>query len=92
MLVGTLSDVEPGEQVQICCLNGESRLIRRLSEMGFIPGTAIEVLRRAPFLDPIEFEIRGYLVSLRKQEADCVRVKTSKASSSHSSIESVAIR
>lgn len=72
----SLADVEPGEQARICCLHGENRLIRRLSELGFTPGTEITVVRRAPFFDPIEFELRGYLVSLRREEAYCVRVQT----------------
>jgi Fe2+ transport system protein FeoA len=71
----TLSQVEPGNKVKICCLEGGGPLIRRLAEMGFIPGTEVEVLRRAPFADPIEFQLRGYLVSLRREDADRVHVR-----------------
>lgn len=85
----TLASVEPGQKVYICCLSGERRLIRRLSEMGFIPGTHVEVIRRAPLEDPIEFEIRGYLVSLRREEAECVQVKNELSSSVSNPSDSV---
>jgi len=70
-----LSEVEPGTSVEICCLEGEGPLSRRLAEMGFLPGTRVDVLRRAPLSDPIEFELRGYLISLRREEARRVRIK-----------------
>jgi len=70
-----LSEVEPGATVEICCIEGGGRLARRLAEMGFIPGTSVDVLRRAPLSDPIEFQLRGYLVSLRREEARLVRIK-----------------
>jgi len=71
----SLAEVEPGTTVVICCIDGEGPLTRRLAEMGFIPGTRVEVLRRAPLADPIEFELRGYLVSLRREEAERVRIR-----------------
>ncbi len=47
----------------------------RIEEMGVTPGETVEVVRYAPLGDPIEIKIRGYLLSLRKQEADRIRVK-----------------
>jgi len=43
--------------------------------MGFIPGTEVRVIRRAPLADPIEYQLRGYLVSLRREEAAMVFVQ-----------------
>ncbi|MBM3329937.1 MAG: ferrous iron transport protein A [Calditrichaeota bacterium] len=69
-----LGDVPSGSEVRVCCLDGAGPIARRLAEMGFVPGTLIEVVRRAPLSDPIEFRLRGYLVSLRREEALLIRV------------------
>ncbi len=47
----------------------------RIEEMGVTPGEQIEVVRYAPLGDPIEIKIRGYCLSLRKQEADRIKIK-----------------
>ena len=70
-----LNQVPPNSVVKVCRLDGRGRLVRRLSEMGFIPGTVVRVLRRAPFKDPVEYQLRGYLVSLRREEAALVQVQ-----------------
>lgn len=62
-----------------CCgkvvgVEGETELRRRLLEMGLCAGTTIECVRRAPLGDPIEFRVRGYLLSLRGEQAQFVRV------------------
>lgn len=49
--------------------------MRRLLEMGLIPGVKIEVVRAAPLGFPIEVNIRGYHLSLRKAEADCIEIE-----------------
>jgi Fe2+ transport system protein FeoA len=49
----------------------------RLEEMGMTQGEGIEIIRYAPLGDPIEIKIRGYNLSLRKQEADRIKVKLS---------------
>jgi len=46
----------------------------RIEEMGLTPGEEIEIIRYAPLGDPIEIKVRGYSLSLRKQEADLIRV------------------
>lgn len=53
----------------------ETDELERIEEMGITPGEAIEIVRYAPLGDPIEIKIRGYLLSLRKQEADGIKVK-----------------
>lgn len=77
-----LSDLPPGARGVICCLHGPGFLVRRLSEMGFVPATEVEVVRRAPLSDPIEIRIRGYLVSLRREEAALIRVREADAQAS----------
>lgn len=52
----------------------ESDDCERLEEMGLTPGEGITMVRYAPMGDPIEIKIRGYLLSLRKEEADCIEI------------------
>lgn len=47
----------------------------RLLEMGLTPGSKVEVVRAAPLGFPIEVKIRGYLLSLRKSEAECIEIE-----------------
>jgi Fe2+ transport system protein FeoA len=47
---------------------------RRLADLGFVPGTELFIVRRAPFGDPIELEIRGYRLCLRAEQIESLRV------------------
>ena len=47
----------------------------RLREMGLLPGTSVTIVRAAPLGDPLEIKVRGYHLSLRRQEADAVIVE-----------------
>jgi Fe2+ transport system protein FeoA len=49
-------------------------LRRRLMELGFVPGTIVRVVRRAPLRDPMEVELHGYHLSLRRSEALAVQI------------------
>ncbi len=69
-----LSNIPDGQTVKIYGILGRGRIARRLTEMGFTPGTTIEVIRRAPFSDPILLKIRGYYISLRSEEAAMIQV------------------
>jgi len=72
----TLSDLDLGSTAVIQKLDGSSARIRqRLLEMGLTRGTCIQVIRFAPFGDPIEIAVRGYRLSLRKEEASFVIVR-----------------
>ena len=53
----------------------EGRIAQRLSEMGVVEGTEVRVVRVAPLGDPIEVELMGYLLSLRKAEAGAVELE-----------------
>jgi ferrous iron transport protein A len=50
---------------------------RRLGDLGFVPGTQLQIVRRAPFGDPIELEIRGYRLCLRAEQMVDIRVTPS---------------
>jgi len=70
-----LSELEPGKEAVIIALKGGGPLLRRLADMGFTVGARVRVLRKAPLGDPIEFEVKGYNVSLRREEAEGVLVE-----------------
>src|SRR5580692_8398731 len=55
-------------------VGGDADLRRRLLEMGFCNGAEVEVIRRAPLGDPIEFRLRGYHLSLREEQARHVQI------------------
>jgi len=71
-----LSDLPTGAQATIAGMPGGERALMRLREMGVVPGTRIQLVRRAPLGDPIEISLRGSLLSLRKSEADLITVTT----------------
>lgn len=73
---GTISlrELKPGEKATVVSLLGCSRFHNRLQEMGFITGKQIQVIRFAPIGDPIEIDILGTKLSLRKAEAAYILV------------------
>ena len=71
----TLRDCAQGDTVVIRRIAGEGAFRRRLMEMGFLPGVSVEVVKFAPLRDPVEFRIKGYHVSLRREEAENVIVE-----------------
>lgn len=64
-----LSDLKVGEQGKITRVAGDGAIRRRLLDMGVIPRTTVEIERIAPMGDPIWIRLRGYQLSLRKEEA-----------------------
>ncbi len=64
-----LEDLRTGEVGRIVKISGNGPFRLRLMEMGFIPGAEVKVVRYAPLKDPVEYEIKGYHVSLRHEEA-----------------------
>jgi len=65
----TLNDIKPKESCIIVGLGRQSILRKRIIDMGLTLHTQIKVIKLAPLGDPIEIEIRGYQLSLRKEEA-----------------------
>ena len=70
-----LSRLKIGQTAQIVEFQDESHISQRLQEMGVTPGESVKVIRFAPLGDPIEIEVRGYRLSLRRQEADVILVR-----------------
>ena len=64
-----LDDFQIGETGQIKKVEGEGKLRRRLFDMGVTPGAVVTLRKKAPLGDPIEVNIRGYELTLRKSEA-----------------------
>jgi len=71
----TLRDVIVGETVTVKRLDGEGALKRRLMDMGFTNGCSVYIRKVAPLGDPVEVTIRGYELSVRKDDADCIEVE-----------------
>jgi DtxR family Mn-dependent transcriptional regulator len=71
----TLDRLRPGESGKVLSLSGQPQIRRRLMDMGLTPGAEIEVEKLAPLGDPIEIEVRGYHLSLRKREAAGIAVE-----------------
>lgn len=64
-----LSEYRPGEKGTISQVCGEPDFRLRMMELGFVKGTQIEVVKYAPLSDPMEFIIKGYHLTLRKDQA-----------------------
>lgn len=64
-----LSKLQKGQKAVVVHIEGKGAVKRRMMDMGVVPGSEIRVVRIAPFGDPIEFNIKGYSLSLRKSEA-----------------------
>lgn len=71
-----LSDLKNGDKAVIVKVLGHSGFRRRVAEMGFIRGKQVKVVRNAPLKDPVEYEIMGYDVSLRRREAEMIEIIT----------------
>lgn len=70
----TLKEVKCGETVSVVKLTGTGALKRRIMDMGITKGTQIFVRKVAPLGDPVEVNVRGYELSIRKNEAENIEV------------------
>ena len=75
MVERNLSDLEPGDTCKVTHVGGSGGERRRMMDLGIVRGSRIEVVRKAPMGDPVEFLLRGYNLTLRKQEAEVIRVE-----------------
>jgi ferrous iron transport protein A len=64
-----------GKSARVVSVHADRELKRRLLEMGFCNRARVDVIRRAPLGDPIEFRLRGYHLSLRSEQAACITVQ-----------------
>ena len=71
----TLRETNVGETVKVVRLHGEGAVKRRIMDMGITRGTEVYVRKLAPLGDPIEVNVRGYELSLRKADAEMIEVE-----------------
>lgn len=71
----TLKDVKPGATVVVIDILGKSNIRKRLIDMGITPGVKIYIRKIAPLGDPIEINLRGYELTLRKEIAKNILIK-----------------
>ena len=69
-----LSELKTGERGVVVRVSGHGSFRKRILELGFIKGNVVKVILNAPLKDPIEYEIIGYKISLRREEADMIEV------------------
>jgi ferrous iron transport protein A len=72
--VSTLAALPVGSRSKVVCIAGDDEISLRLMEMGLTPGVEFQLIGVAPLGDPLELELRGYRLSLRKSEAARVEV------------------
>ena len=70
----TLRDIPVGQSSIVLKIHGEGALKRRIMDMGITKGTEIQVRKVAPLGDPIEITVRGYELSIRKDDADILEM------------------
>ena len=75
----SLAKLRVGARATVLAIDGVDEIACRLMEMGMTPGAPISVLGVAPLGDPLELELRGYRLSVRRSEAERVEVETIEA-------------
>ncbi len=71
----TLKEVKVGQTATVVKLHGEGAVKRRIMDMGLTKGTEIYVRKVAPLGDPMELNVRGYELSVRKSDAETIEVE-----------------
>ncbi len=71
----TLNVLEPGSKAKVIRIKGKGATRKRILDMGIVPGVEIEIIKRAPLKDPVEFKVKGYNLSMRQREAGLVVVQ-----------------
>lgn len=71
----SLKDIAPGKSATVVRLHGEGAVKRRIMDMGITKGVSVSVRKVAPLGDPIELTVRGYELSIRKEDASAIEVE-----------------
>ena len=71
----TVKDLKPGQSGIVHIIDESGAFKRRLFDMGITPGIEIKLLKVAPLGDPFEISVRGYHLSIRKEQAEKIRLK-----------------
>lgn len=69
----SLGELKAGQHAVITRMEADGTLGMRFREMGFLPGTHVEMVRAAPLGDPIELRLRGFLIAVRRSDLKDVR-------------------
>lgn len=72
----SLAELVVGQQARVARVAGDDEVSLRLLEMGVTPGAIVALVGKAPLGDPLEFELRGYRLSLRRAEAARVEIES----------------
>lgn len=71
----TLNDLKPGQSGIVTAIESQGALKRRLVDMGITPGVEVMIRKVAPLGDPVEINLRGYELTIRKAEAMNIKIK-----------------
>ena len=71
----TLKDIKVGHKARVIKLHGEGAVKRRIMDMGLTKGVEVYIRKLAPLGDPVEINVRGYELSLRKADAEMIEVE-----------------
>lgn len=71
----TLRQVKIGDQAVVVKLHGEGAVRRRIMDMGITKGAVVQIRKVAPLGDPIEVTVRGYELSIRKEDAQMIEIE-----------------
>jgi ferrous iron transport protein A len=73
--MATLKDAKVGQTLKVKKINGSGAIKRRIMDMGITKGAEVYIRKVAPLGDPVEFTVRGYELSLRKEDAQIIEVE-----------------
>ncbi|ARP50475.1 MULTISPECIES: FeoA family protein [Caproicibacterium] len=71
----TLRQVKVGDSIKVVKLHGEGAVKRRIMDMGITKGVEVHIRKVAPLGDPIEVNVRGYELSIRKADAEMIEIE-----------------
>lgn len=71
----TLRQAKIGDTVKVVKLHGEGAVKRRIMDMGVTKGTEVSIRKVAPLGDPVEVTVRGYELTIRKADAECIEIE-----------------
>lgn len=75
-----LTDLKKGQAARVVGVEGDGEISRRLMEMGFVNGKSVVLIKTAPFSEPLEYDLDGFKITLRRGEADLVSITTEDSS------------
>ena len=70
-----LRTLHVGDKARIVSIEGQGELMRRMRDMGLVPGSEIQIVGRAPLKDPVALRVKDFTLTLRNNEADHIHVE-----------------